>query len=144
MLNIAALQGRLVSDPELRHTQGGTAVCAFRIAVDRNFTDNSGKRQADFIAVVAWRGTAEIVCKHFRKGQMIALSGRIQTRNYEDKNGNKRTAVEVVADSVNFCGNKNDSGSNQLENHSSPAPETASDESGQWEALESYSDDLPF
>lgn len=104
MLNVAVLQGRLVADPELRHTQSDIAVCSFRIAVDRNF--GGSERQADFIDVVAWRQTAEFVCKYFTKGQMIALDGRIQTRNYEDKNGNKRTAVEVVADNVNFCGPK--------------------------------------
>lgn len=106
MLNVVALQGRLVADPELRHTQSDIAVCSFRIAVDRNATGSDGQRQADFIDVVAWRGTAELVCKYFTKGQMIALNGSIQTRSYEDKNGNKRTAVEVVAASVSFCGEK--------------------------------------
>ena len=86
--------------------RSGTAVCSFRLAVDRNFTSPSGQRSADFIDIVAWRGTAEFVCKYFEKGQLMALSGRIQTRNYEDKNGNKRAAVEVVAENVSFCGAK--------------------------------------
>ena len=108
MLNVAVLQGRLVADPELRHTQSGTAVCSFRVAVDRNFAGASGQRQADFIDIVAWRSTAEFVCKYFTKGQLIALSGRIQSRSYEDKTGSKRTAVEVVAEQVSFCGPKKD------------------------------------
>lgn len=106
MLNVVALMGRLVADPELKHTQNGIAVCGFRVAVDRNFPDRDGNRQADFIGIVAWRQTAEFVCKYFSKGQMIALRGSIQARNYEDKNGSKRTAVEVVADQVSFCGKK--------------------------------------
>lgn len=113
MLNIAALMGRLVADPELKHTSSNIAVCSFRIAVDRNIADSSGERKADFIDIVAWRNAAEFVCKYFTKGQMIAVNGRIQTRNYEDKNGNKRTAVEVVAENVNFCGSKQESGQGQ-------------------------------
>lgn len=110
MLNVAVLMGRLVADPELRHTQSDTAVCSFRVAVDRNFASKSGERQTDFIDVVAWRQTAEFVCRYFTKGQMIAVNGSIQTRPWEDKQGNKRTAVEVVADNVSFCGSKRESG----------------------------------
>lgn len=115
MLNICALMGRIVADPELKTTQSGISVTSFRIAVDRNTVDSSGNRQTDFIDIVAWRTTAEFVCKYFTKGQMIALNGRIQTRSYEDKQGNKRTAVEVVADNVSFCGSKNEGGA-----HSAP------------------------
>lgn len=104
MLNIAILQGRLVADPELRHTPNDIAVTSFRIAVDRSYGKED--RQADFVNVVAWRATAEFVCKHFTKGQLILVNGSIQTRQYEDRDGGKRTAVEVVADSVNFCGSK--------------------------------------
>ncbi|WP_322173425.1 single-stranded DNA-binding protein [Acutalibacter caecimuris] len=110
MLNVAVLMGRLVADPELRHTQSDIAVCSFRVAVDRNFSTRSGERQTDFIDVVAWRQTAEFVCKYFTKGQMIAVNGSIQTRPWEDKQGNKRTAVEVVAENVSFCGSKRESG----------------------------------
>jgi len=109
MLNVAVLMGRLVANPELRHTASDIAVCSFRIAVDRNFSSRSGERQADFIDIVAWRQTAEFVCRYFTKGQMIAVNGSIQTRSYEDKQGNKRTAVEVVADNVSFCGSKRES-----------------------------------
>jgi len=136
MLNVAVLQGRLVADPELRHTPSDIAVCSFRIAVDRNFTNGSNERQADFIDIVAWRGTAEFVCKYFVKGQMIALNGRIQTRSYEDKNGNKRTAVEVVADNVNFCGSKKDSESGAQEGHY--------EERAPMDKYYDEDDDLPF
>ncbi len=112
MLNVVVLMGRLVADPELRRTQNDTAVCSFRIAVDRNFVSkSSGERQTDFIDVVAWRGTGEFVSRYFTKGQMIAVTGSIQTRSYEDKQGNRRTAVEVVADNVSFTGSKRESGS---------------------------------
>ena len=100
MLNSVILMGRLVADPELRQTPNGVSVCAFRIAVDRAY---SGKeKQADFIDIVAWRQSAEFVSKYFAKGKMIIVEGSIQARSYEDRNGNKRTAVEVVADNVQF------------------------------------------
>ena len=110
MLNCAVIMGRLVADPELRTTTSGTSVTSFRVAVDRNFVRQGEERQADFIDVVAWRQTAEFVSRFFRKGSMIAVQGSIQTRNYEDRNGNKRTAVEIVADNVSFCGSKSESG----------------------------------
>ena len=110
MLNCAVIMGRLVADPELRTTPSGISVISFRVAVDRNFVRQGEERQADFIDVVAWRQTAEFVSRYFRKGSMIAVQGSIQTRNYEDRNGNKRTAVEIVADNVSFCGSKAESG----------------------------------
>lgn len=110
MLNSAIIMGRLVADPELRTTQTGLSVTSFRVAVDRKFVRQGEERQADFIDVVAWRQTAEFVSRYFQKGSMIAVRGAIQTRNYEDKNGNKRTAVEIVADEVSFCGSKAESG----------------------------------
>ena len=110
MLNVIALMGRLVADPELRHTPNGIATCTFRIAVDRNFVRAGEERKADFIDIVAWRQSAEFVCKYFHKGNMIAVNGSLQTRNYEDKNGNKRTAYEVVADNIHFAESKASSG----------------------------------
>lgn len=101
-MNVVALMGRLVAEPELRHTTSGVATCTFRIAVDRSYSKD-GERKADFIDIVTWRQTAEFVCKYFHKGSMIAVKGSIQTRNYEDKNGNKRTAFEVVAEGVHFA-----------------------------------------
>ena len=104
MINSVILMGRLTADPELRQTQNGTAVTSFTVAVDRRFQ----RDQTDFINVVAWKQTAEFVEKYFKKGSLIALRGSIQQRNYEDKNGNKRTAFEVIADEVSFCGSKAD------------------------------------
>ena len=105
MLNCVVLMGRLVADPELKQTTSGTAVTSFTVAVERDYKSGE-ERQTDFIDVVAWRQTAEFVCKYFRKGDMIALQGSIQTRSYEYRNGNKRKAVEVIADKVSFCGEK--------------------------------------
>lgn len=110
MLNVVAIMGRLVADPELRTTPNGVNVVSFRIACDRNFARAGEQRQADFLDVVAWRQTAEFVSKYFQKGSLIAIDGSLQTRQYQDKNGNNRTAVEIVANNVNFAGPK---GSNQ-------------------------------
>lgn len=105
-LNCAVIMGRLTANPELRTTNSGLAVTTFTVAVDRPYAKQGEERQTDFINVVAWRQTAAFVTRYFEKGQMIAVQGSIQTRNYEDKNGNKRTAVEIVANSVSFCGEK--------------------------------------
>ncbi len=110
MLNCAIIMGRLTADPELRTTPNGISVTSFSVAVDRSYQKAGAERQTDFINVVAWRQTAEFVSRYFHKGSMIAIQGSIQTRNYEDKNGNKRTAVEIVADNVSFCGSKAESG----------------------------------
>lgn len=106
MLNVIAIQGRLVADPTLRQTTAGKSVATFRIACDRNRKGPDGQTQADFIDVVVWEHTAEFVCRYFRKGNMIAVDGRLQTRNFTDKNGVNKTAVEVVANNVAFCGQR--------------------------------------
>lgn len=106
MLNKIILMGRLVKDPELRRTQSGTAVTSFRIAVDRDFKSQDGSKQADFFDVVAWRSTAEFVSKYFTKGRMAVVEGRLQTRDWTDKSGNKRITAEVVADNVYFADSK--------------------------------------
>lgn len=106
MLNVVALMGRMVYDPELKTTPSGINVCNFRIAVDRSFTRQGEERKADFIDVAAWRQTAEFVSKYFQKGSMIAVEGSLQTRQYQDKNGNNRTSTEVLASQVSFCGGK--------------------------------------
>lgn len=121
MLNCVTLMGRLVADPELRTTTSGKTVATFRIAVDRSFVKQGEERKADFITIVAWENTANFVCRYFSKGSMIAIQGRIQTRSYEDNNGNKRTAFEVLANEVSFCGSKNESSSS---NNSSSSPAT--------------------
>jgi single-strand DNA-binding protein len=101
-MNRVDLIGRLVRDPELRMTNNGIAVTSFRLAVDREFTDQNGQHGADFIDIVCWRKQAENVNKYMTKGRRLAVSGRLQTRNYESQDGQKRTAVEVVADHVEF------------------------------------------
>lgn len=105
MLNSVIIMGRLTADPELRTTSNNTSVTSFTVAVDRNYKSGD-ERQTDFINCVAWRQTADFVTRFFKKGQMIAVQGSLQVRNYEDKNGNKRTAYDVVADNVSFCGDK--------------------------------------
>ena len=107
MLNKIFLMGRLTRDPEMRHTQNGTAVASFSIAVDRDFKDKqSGEKVTDFVDIVAWRQQADFVCRYFQKGSLVAINGRLQTNNYQDKNGNNRTSVAVVADNINFAGSK--------------------------------------
>lgn len=109
MLNRIILMGRLTRDPELRHTQTGTPVASFSLAVDRDFKDKStGEKATDFIDIVAWRSTAEFVSRYFTKGRMAVVEGRLQIRDYTDRNGNKRTAAEVVADNVYFGDSKRD------------------------------------
>ena len=95
-----------MADPELRRTQSGIAVASFNLAVDQDYKAQNGERGVDFIPIVAWRGTAEFAEKYFEKGQMAIVSGRLSTRRYEDKNGNKRTAYEVVASNIYFAGSK--------------------------------------
>jgi single-strand DNA-binding protein len=110
MLNKIFLMGRLTRDPELRHTQTGTAVASFTLAVDRDFKDrNTGEKATDFIDIVAWRQTAEFVSKYFSKGRMAVVEGRLQLRDWNDKEGNKRRSAEVVADNVYFGDSKRDS-----------------------------------
>ena len=109
MLNKIFIMGRLTRDPELRHTQTGTAVATFSLAVDRDFKDKStGERSTDFINVVAWRQTGEFVSRYFTKGRMAVVEGRLQMRDWTDKDGNKRTTAEVVADNVYFGDSKRD------------------------------------
>lgn len=109
MLNKIFLQGRLVADPELRHTQNGVAVASFRIAVDRDFKDReTGERKADFINIVAWRQTAEFVSRFLAKGRLVIVEGKLQTRDYTDRDGNRRYATEVVADNVYFGDSRRD------------------------------------
>ena len=104
MLNVAILQGRLTTDPELKHTPSGTAVTTFSLAVERSYIAQGKERETDFINVVAWRNTAEFICKYFKKGQMMAINGSIQTRAYTDKDGKNRKAFEVLIDDAHFCG----------------------------------------
>lgn len=155
MLNVVVLMGRLVADPELRHTPNDVAVTSFRIAVDRAYSKSQDK-QADFIDVTAWRQTAEFVCRYFTKGSMIAVHGSLRVDNYTDRDGNKRTRYGVQADNVSFCGGKKESGSydagdppshnsdNSYHQSGSPAPPAYSNgDAGNFQALPD-DDDLPF
>lgn len=109
MLNHIVIMGRLARDPELRRTQSGVPVASFRLAVDRDFKDkNTGERGTDWIDVVAWRGTGEFVSRYFSRGRMAVVEGRLQMREWTDKEGNRRTTAEVVADSVYFGDSKRD------------------------------------
>ncbi len=110
MLNHIVLMGRLTRDPELRRTGSGIPVATFSLAVDRDFSSNreTGERETDFIDIVAWRATAEFVSKYFTKGRMAVVSGRLQIRNWNDKDGNKRRSAEVIADNVYFGDSKRD------------------------------------
>ncbi|HJB97136.1 MAG TPA: single-stranded DNA-binding protein [Candidatus Acutalibacter pullicola] len=158
MLNVAVIMGRLAADPELRHTPNGVAVTSFTLAVDRSYARAGTERQTDWIDVVAWRQTAEFVCKYFTKGQLMAVTGSIQTRNYEDRNGNKRKAVEIQATEVNFASSKREGGSMggdpsygqprasapaQPAAFSEPAPAYSSGSSEDFEEILG-DDDLPF
>lgn len=102
MLNHITLMGRLVRDPELRHTQSGLPVCSFSIACERDYKDAGGEKQTDFIDIVAWRNTAEFVTKYFTKGRMAVVDGRLQLRDWTDREGNKRRNAEILANSINF------------------------------------------
>ena len=107
MLNVCTIMGRMTRDPELRRTGGGIAVTSFTIAVDRDFTPkDGGERETDFIDCVAWRNTGEFVSKYFKKGSMAVVSGKLQIRNWTDKDGNKRRSAEVIADNVYFGDSK--------------------------------------
>lgn len=106
MLNRIIIMGRLVRSPELRRMQSGNAVTSFTLAVDRDFKADGGEREADFINCVAWRNTAEFVSKHFTKGRMAVVTGRLQNHSWTDKDGNKRTSSEVIAESVYFGDSK--------------------------------------
>ena len=109
MLNRIIIMGRLARDPELRHTQAGVAVASFRLAVDRDFKDKAtGERVTDFIDIVAWRATGEFVSKYFTKGRMAVVSGRLQMRDWTDKEGGKRRSAEVIADNIYFGDSKRD------------------------------------
>ena len=110
MLNKIILMGRLTLVPELRRTQSGTAVASFTLAVDRDYKPQDGERETDFIDIVAWRGTGEFVSKYFTKGRMAVVEGRLQVRDWTDKDGNKRRTAEIVADSVYFGDSKRDGG----------------------------------
>ena len=133
MLNKIILMGRLTRDPELRRTQSGTAVTSFSLAVDRDYKAQDGEQETDFIDIVAWRSTAEFVSKYFSKGRMAVVDGRLQVRDWKDKDGNKRRSTEVLADSVYFGDSKR------------PESGTPAEPSGEFQELpEEEKGELPF
>ena len=150
MLNRVTMMGRLVANPELKTTPSGTSVTSFAVAVDRNQKAKDGSRQADFFDIVAWSKTAELVCKYMTKGSMIVIDGRLQARSYTDKNGNKRKAVEVVAENISFAGDKKPAGQSDEYDYQSEtrtatvAPAEAAPAGIDDFALIDDSDDLPF
>jgi single-strand DNA-binding protein len=139
-MNIVVEMGRLVAAPELKQTQSGKAVCSFRIAVNRGGKDKG----ADFFDVVAWEKTAEFVSKYFQKGSMIAITGKLQSRQYQDKNGNNRTVIEIVANNVDFCGGKPEQRIDEGGNIPHYAQEVSEKAYKDEFAAISDSDDLPF
>ena len=143
-MNKVVLVGRLARDPELRTTQSGTAVVSFTVACDRRFVRQGEERQADFISCVAWGKTAEFVSRYFTKGMRIALDGRIQTRSWDDQNGQKRYATEVIAEDVEFAQSKSENGgSYQAPAYSAPAaPQAPSADIDGFMPVEE--EDLPF
>ena len=161
MLNHIVLMGRLTRDPELRRTGTGIAVASFTLAVDRDYAPkDGGQRETDFIDIVAWRSTAEFVSKYFSKGRMAVVSGRLQIRNWQDKEGNKRRSAEVVADNVYFGDSKRDSADggfnqsqgyaqsfNQIPQQPQPAyqaPQNVSAASSDFSMLSDDDPELPF
>lgn len=145
MLNHIVLMGRLTRDPELRRTGSGTPVASFAIAVDRDFKNDNGEKETDFIDVVTWRNTAEFVSKYFTKGRMAVVSGRLQVRPWTDKEGNKRRSYEVVADNVYFGDSKKDDGGNYGSSYNAPGfPAPAMNEPTDFAVVEDDGSDLPF
>ncbi len=146
MFNLVVLTGRLTADPELKTTNSGLSVTSFSIAVSRRYVKGE-ERQADFINIVAWRQQAEFIAKYFKKGNMIGIEGSIQTRRYTDKNGNNRTAFEVVANNVQFVeSDRNNGGSSApVETNNEPAPSFSNAGANDFTDLGDISDDdLPF
>lgn len=135
-MNKVILIGNLTRDPELRTTSGGTSFCTFSIAVNRNFTNAAGEREADFINITVWRGTAENCAKYLTKGRKVAVVGSLQSRNYEDKDGNKRYTMDVVADDVEFLSSRNDSEGSAPASRPAPKKPVAD--------LQPVDDELPF
>lgn len=139
MLNVIAIMGRLSRDPELRQTTTGKNVASFTIACSRGRKDANGKDLVDWIPVVAWEHTAEFVCKYFEKGSLIAIDGRLQSRTYKGRDGNNRTAIEIVANNANFAGSKSTGGGS----NSVPAGGSYNEPTVQYDEIEDEGD-LPF
>lgn len=146
MLNVVAIIGRMVKDPELKTTNSGKSVCSFRIANDSGYKDASGQSKTNWLDVTSWGNTAEFVCKYFPKGALIAIDGRLQTRQYQDKNGQNRTAVEIVAQNASFCGSKESTShapQNAAQRPAAPSQRTHGEPDADYALIEDDGD-LPF
>ncbi len=146
-MNVVCLLGRLTATPEQKTTQNGVSVTSFSVAVDRTYQPKGAERQTDFINCVAWRNTAEFICRYFQKGQRIALQGSLQSRSYTDKNGNNRTVFEVVVDNAFFAESKNGGAAprtdSQVPTYSEAAPAFSTAAGNDFEEIVT-DDDLPF
>ncbi|MBR4723398.1 MAG: single-stranded DNA-binding protein [Clostridia bacterium] len=150
-MNKVILMGRLTRDPEMRQTTGGIQVCSFSVAVNRRFAKD-GQQNADFINCTAWRQQAEFICKYFHKGSMIALVGSLQSRSWENQEGKRQYATDVVVDEVYFTGSRQESNTGAQEggyNMTQPAPQQEADVFGDidsmgFQTIEGSEDDLPF
>lgn len=140
MINNVTIMGRLTARPELKTTQSGMPVTSMCIAVERRFQPKEGEKLTDFINCIAWRNTAEFITRFFDRGDMIAVTGEIQTRKYQDKYGNNRTAFEVIVNHASFCGSRSNSGNNADSNNTPPPVQY---DSASLEAI-SDEDELPF
>lgn len=143
MLNKIILMGRITRDPELRRTQSGTAVTSFSLAVDRDFKSQNGEKETDFIDIVAWRNTAEFVSKYFSKGRMAVVEGRLQIRDWTDRDGGKRRTAEVIADNVYFGDSKRDDSAPAPANNE-PAPNSYYSKPQEFAEIGEEDGELPF
>ena len=147
-MNHVTLIGRLAADPEARTTQSGISQCSFRLAVPRRFANQQGVREADFLNIVAWRGTADFCARYFHKGMRVGVEGSLQTRSWQAQDGSKRYAVEVIADNVEFCESREGGGT--APSPASPAPAAPAHQMSMREAppqegfTEVEDDELPF
>lgn len=146
MLNQIILMGRLTRDPELRHTQSGTAVASFSLAVERDYKSQNGEKETDFIDIVAWRGSAEFVSKYFSKGRMAVVAGRLQIRNWTDNDGSRRRSAEVVAENIYFGDSKREGSGAYAPPSGAPAytPPDVAPTPGEFEALAGDDAQVPF
>ena len=149
MINRVVLAGRPTRDPELKNTNSGTSVCAFTLAVDRNFKNQSGEREADFINCIAWKKTAEVMSRYVKKGSVIGVDGRIQTRSYENRDGQRVHVTEVIVENFSFLGGTDKNSQGTQNNHSSNQSNHAFSSNQQTDPFKSHaeidiSNDLPF
>lgn len=148
MLNNICIQGRIVRNPEVKTTTSGVTVCTFSVAVERSRASQDGTRETDFFSVTSWRGTAEFVGKYFPKGSWIVVNGRMESRKFDNKHGEKQTAWELQADNVHFCGNRSDSTGAQDATAEATRGDAYDSDLGSKDAQTGFTavddDDLPF